>query len=342
MSAATTSTEIFPVPNVPAIEFHAVTRPRPTDAEEALAQLEALRDLYDWQNIPPALNQNLTIQSVAEYARAWKLINDQLPYDIQWLKELDGRSVPGADNIQVQKIDNTKKSQLDWLENRLPNQLADSAKYTRQFISGCIDPIMWQHISKAADCDMSDSSQVRNVLGRPELNETRAQQIRQVAEGFEAAILFDNLLGIESDWSQKKNAFREMVLRYQEKLAAAAEAIQPPEDIGDSELRKIAQQVMTDKQYRFPKPVRIIVNAPKRSSGKDHYTIDFGERSIEKSAYRWDEFQVATIEKEGDQYFLYYNTLLNYEVGPHTVPTGKWVLGPRHKSAPISAVHAKE
>jgi len=81
---------------------------------------------------------------------------------------------------------------------------------------------------------------------------------------------------------------------------------------------------------------RVIVNAPKKSFGKDHYTIDFDERSIEKSPYRWEEFQAATIEKEGDKYFLYYNTILKYSVGPHTVPTGKWVLGPRHLSAPIS------
>ena len=143
-------------------------------------------------------------------------------------------------------------------------------------------------------------------------------------------------MGVESDWAAKKKTFRDMVVRYQEKLEQAADAIQPPADIGNAELKAIAAEVLANKQYKLIKAERIIVNAPKKSFGKDHFTIDFGERTIEKSPYRWEEFQVATIEKDGDQYFLWYNTIMNYSVGPHTVPTEKWVLGPRHKSAPIS------
>lgn len=332
----TVSNEIFPERNFSPIQFKPTKRAQPKSIEEATASLEAIKNLYDWQNIPAALNQDLSFEKVRQYVEAWKLIGDQMPHDIEWLKKLDVKNIPGGENLAIQKAEGLKKNQLDWLENRLPSQMENSAKYTRQFLEGCVAPMMWNHIEKAADCDMSDSSKVANLLARPEQNENRAKQIKQVATAYEALRFFDAEMGIDSDWDTKKKAFRKMVVRYQNKLEQAGDAIKPPSDIGNGELTKIAEEVLTRKTYKLPKSVRVIVNAPKKSYGKDHYTIDFGERSIEKSPYRWEEFQVATIELEGDQHYLWYNTILNYSEGPHTVPTGKWVLGPRHKSGPIS------
>lgn len=331
-----TANEIFPEPTFPPIVFTATERPQPKSTDEAKQSLAEIKSLYDSQNIPRALNQNLTCEAAYQYAKAWKLLHDQLPHDVTWLKSLKPDNIPGIDSVSLQQIENTRKAQLEWLETRLPKQLDDSAKYTRQFIEGCVGPMMWNHIVKAADVDMSDSTAVGNLLGRQELNETRAQQIRQVDEAFASAILFDEIMNIDSDWNPKRQEFRAVVLRYQDKLESAADAIVPPKDIGDAKLTKVAAEVLANKKYKLPKAVKIIVNSPKRSYGKDHFTIDFSERSIEKSPYRWEEFQVATIEKEGDQHYLWYNTLLYYEEGPHTVPTKKWVLGPRHKSAPIS------
>ena len=336
MGSTSTQTELFPEPQFTPIEFTPTKRDAPQTAEEAIASLEAIKKLYNWSNIPAALNKDVSMESTHQYVKAWKLLRSQMPQDIAWLKSLDGKSVPGVDRISTQKIDNSAKSQIEWLENRLPKQMDDSAKYTRQFLEGCVAPMTWNHIEKAADCDMSNSSQVTNLLSRQDVNRLRAKQIEKVAVAYESLIFFDDVMGVESDWAAKKKTFRDMVVRYQEKLEQAADAIQPPADIGNAELKAIAAEVLANKQYKLTKAERIIVNAPKKSFGKDHFTIDFGERTIEKSPYRWEEFQVATIEKDGDQYFLWYNTIMYYSVGPHTVPTEKWVLGPRHKSAPIS------
>lgn len=336
MTAQTDSQTIFPEVTFDSFEFKATQRDQPESVEQAKATLDAIDKLYNWSNIPAALNKDLTEDSVFQYVKAWKLLSGQIPHDIQWLKTLDGASVPGADKISTQQIDNKKKQMLDWLENRLPKQMADSAKHTRDFLKGSVAPDMWSYIEKAADCDMSDQTAVVNLLSRPDINQLRAEQIKKVDLAYAALTMFDEQMGHESDWATQRQSFREVVARYQEKLQQAADAILPPVDIGDAALAKIAAEVLADKKYKLPKAHRVIVNAPKKSFGKDHFTIDFGERTIEKSPYRWEEFQVATIEKEGDQYVLWYNTLLYYSVGPSTVPTQKWVLGPRHRSAPIS------
>lgn len=345
MIAQTDSQEIFPAVTFDSIEFKATERSEPQSVDQAKATLDAIDKLYNWINIPAALNKDLTADSVFQYVKAWKLLNAQIPHDIQWLKTIDGASLPGADKFSAQPIDNKKKQLLDWLENRLPKQMADSGKQTRDFLKANVRSDAWSHIEKAADCDMSDQTQVVSLLSRPQIIQLRAEQIRNVDLAYAALTMFDKQMGNSGnsgnsgdgvDWPTERKTFRAIVARYQDKLQQAADAILPPTDIGDATLAKIAAGVLTDKKYKLPQAKRIIVNAPKKSFGKDHFTIDFGERTIEKSPYRWEEFQVATIEQEGDQYVLWYNTLLYYTVGPHTVPTGKWVLGTRHRSAPIS------
>ena len=328
--------ELFPETKFESIQFKPAKREQPKTAKEAITALDNLRELYDWSKIPQALNQELSEEKLSQYVQAWQLLHKQMPNDIEWLEDLFEKGVDGADNIERQTIANRSKTQIDWLKNRLPKQLEDSAKYTRQFMEGCVAPMMWNHIEKAANCDMSNSTMVTNLLARPNINQLRNEQIKKVALAFDALQFFDQEMGIDSDWATPKKKFRDMVARYEEKLAQAAEAIQPPQDINNSELSQIAADVLGNKKYSLGKIERIIVNAPKRAFGKDHYTIDFSERSIEKSNYRWEEFQAATIEETDGKYYLWYNTLIKYSEGPHTVPTGQWVLGPRHRSAPIS------
>ncbi len=328
------SNEIFPEPTkYPPIEFSATQRPQPESAEHAIATLKKIGTLYDSSNVPGALDRDLTNESAYQHAKAIKLIQLQMPQDVEWLKNLNGSKVPGADQFTTQQIDNAKTTALSRLEKFLPSEIEHSTKYTRQFIEDSIAPQMWQHLEKAADVDMSDSNLVKNKFGNELTNQSLAQQINRLSEAFAAAVTFDEFMGTDSGYVEKKNDFRKMIARYRTKLEKAADAIQPPIDIGDANLLKIAQGVLADQKI---KSERVIVNAAKKSYSKDHYTVDFGERSIEKSPYRWEEFQVATIEKEGDAYYLWYNTMLFYSNGPSTVPTQKWALGPRHKSAPIS------
>ena len=329
--------DLFPPPKpFPPIEFEPVRRDPPKSADEALATIEAIRKLYASTNVPPPLNQDLDRESVYQTAKAVKLIQLQAPLDVAWLEGLQVDGFPAEDRSSWQRVESDRKAALSRIQEYLPKEIEFTLKHTANFIADSLAPLNQLVVSKAAELDMSDQNQVRNLLGNELLVQSRREAIARLSEGFEAAILFDDMLGTDSGWATKRDAFRNLVTRYQQNLAQAAEAITLPNDIGDEELARIAAEALRNPKYGLPPYVKLIVNAPKRSHAKDHYLVDFDERSVTKSKYRWEEFQVATVEQEGETYFLYYTTLLKYSNGPATVPLGQWVLGPRHKSAPIA------
>ena len=115
MGSTSTQTELFPEPQFTPIEFTPTKRDAPQTAEEAIASLEAIKKLYNWSNIPAALNKDVSMESTHQYVKAWKLLRSQMPQDIAWLKSLDGKSVPGVDRISAQKIDNSAtKNAIYW------------------------------------------------------------------------------------------------------------------------------------------------------------------------------------------------------------------------------------
>ena len=321
-------------PNLPDLPtFNIKQRDTPESTESALEEFENVRQLFDSTKVPPALNQDLTIDRAREQATSLRLLKLQRVSDIEWLKSLDVERIAGNDQIETQKLGRLKTSLLSRLEKYLPNEIEHSEKYSRSFIRQSIEPASWAHIAKAADIDMNDQTAVKNRFGNELLTQSIATQIVQKNEAFAAAILFDRILGTDSGYEPIQSKFQSVVDRYRQKLASATESIQFPEGIDKPALLNFAKQAFDDKQIPFQ---RMSVISDQRSQSNDHYLVDFGEREIEKSEYRWKEFQVATIEKEGDRFFLWYTTVMYYSSGPATVPLEKWVLGPRHKSAPIS------
>ena len=333
-SKAVGSFKYFPQPKpFQEIRFSAKERAQPKSPQEALATMEEMRKLYDSSNVPDPLNQDLSRETVYAVGKAIRLLQLQLPHDIEWLKKLDASAIEGVDNISKQQIANTQTNLLSRLEKYLPKEIDFTLVHTSKFIADSLTPLNQMIVEKAANLDMSDQNAVRNLLGKELLNQSRAQAIQRLAEGFEAAILFDELMQQDNQWPSKRDAFYLLVAKYEKNLGQAAEAISLPKDIGDAGLKSAAEKALARSKIKFEK---LVVNAPSRPFSKDHYLVDFDETSVTKSQYRWDEFQVATVEKEGNGYFLYYSTIRKYSEGPKTVPVGEWHVGPRHKSSPIS------
>ena len=324
----------FPRPKpFEAIQFTANERPQPNSPEEALATMVEIRKLFDSNNVPDPLNQDLSRETVYAVGKAIRLLQSQLPLDIAWLNGIDPSSIDGVDSVSQQQIANTKKNLLSRLEQYLPEEIEFTLTHTSKFIADSLTPLNQMIVEKAANLDMADQNAVRNLLGNELLNQSRAKAIQRLAEGFEAAILFEKLMEQNDQWTAKRDSFYQLVAKYEKNLSQAAEAITLPKDIGDAKLKSAAEKALDRSKIKFEK---LIVNAPSRPFSKDHYLVDFDETSVTKSLYRWEEFQVATVEKERNGYFLYYSTIRKYSEGPKTVPVGEWHVGPRHKSSPIS------
>ena len=329
------SADGWPEPSpLPEFEYEPQERSIPGSVEEAKITMANINAFYD--TIPEPLTSNVTLLDAFNTAKALHMLLVQLPVDIEWLNSINGIDVPGADKFSAQLIDNPKKPLLNSLQTGfVPNSIDRTLNDSRRNLKGAVDSHM-PLIRKAADVDMSDQSQVTNLLSNELLNRSRDNAIVQIGTAIEAHAALDLVVDGKTQMDATRATYRETVERYRAKLLQAANAIFPPDDINDSELTEIAKAYFSSDTLKTPQPERFIVTTRARNHSKDHFTVDFSEREITEDAYRWREFQIATIEREGSEYFLWYNSLLNYSVGPSTVPVGKWVLGPRHKSAQIA------
>ena len=331
---AATQTEFWP--NTKPLSFpkpKPIRHAKPKNLVDAKQTLDALQDFL--RKNEPRYIQTLTPETAIEKAKAVALYRVQIESDLKWMKAIEVDSLGDPKSPEGQMLANALKPAIEYLESRLPRSIDQVAKHTTDSLVGAVNSHWW-FIQKAATVDMSNESQVRQFLGNEMTNRSRDAAIQSAIQLVDAALTVESILGEDLGWKAKKKELRGLIKEYTKKLAKAADAVMPPADVNDKELTRIAKDVLGRKKYGLPKFERLIVNTKKKSGQVNEHWIDFSERTITECPKRWEEFQCATIEKDGDGYALWYNTLIYYHEGPHTVPTGKWVLSSRHKSAPIS------
>ena len=72
MKTKLASREIFPEVTFEPIEFKATKRSQPQSVEDATTAIDAIKNLYNWNNIPAAINKDLTIASVNQYVNRYR------------------------------------------------------------------------------------------------------------------------------------------------------------------------------------------------------------------------------------------------------------------------------
>lgn len=319
----------------PPIQIDPIERERPVDFDGALALFTEIRRTFDYSNQPDVIRAPAQRDVAYEFVKAMRFLEVQRAADVDFLKSFTGADLYPNDPRSAQNVENQRTNVLGRLEDYLPGEMKHKIDASRMQIAGQVDGRL-AVIEMGADLDMSDQNLVRNRLSNELLNRSREEAIVVACDHADLMVLFDSAMEIESNWSAKREELHGTIARYRANLEAAADAIRPPADIGDLELRSIAADVLGRKTYGLPESVRLIVNAPVRSESSTEYTLDWDEATITKARRQWKEFQVATIEKEGDRFGLWYNTILYYTEGPTTVIKDKWLLGPRHRSATIA------
>lgn len=310
-------------------------------AEEALATLEDLKKKYDRSSVPGVMTYPFRREAAFEYAKGMKLLMVSKPKDIAWLKKLDGAQLKGTDSVKTQMVNNTRDSVLSRLEKYLPKDMDYSLTNTRKSLSDGL-PLKMDFIQKGAEADPTDPNQARNIFLRPEIVALRKQAISEVINAIDVLTILNSQLELKNDLSDltaKKKQVKEWANTYAQKLTQAAGSLKPPTDVGDAELTKIAEDVLSDKKYKLPQWGRLIINTKKKSQRRTEYWLDrdVDYYSIERVPLNWEEFQATTIEKGDDgKFYMWANTIMFYKEGPHTVPVGKWSLGERFRTAPIA------
>ena len=113
----------------------------------------------------------------------------------------------------------------------------------------------------------------------------------------------------------------------------------PPANSTDAELKAIAEATLRRPEYQVHPWLRLVVNADKVRRERREATVRPGTvtTTIDVCHYVWEEFQVTTAEKVGDEVWLFANTLKLYSSGDSTTPIGRWILSTRFETTRILA-----
>jgi hypothetical protein len=295
---------------------------RQSGPEAVLAEIEAR---YKWENIPKSLRPPIAIEQADAYVAAIKFMRDSAKKDLPRIEAIK----PENDD---RRLKSDKQRLANWVGNDLPRQLNESLQQTRQILqSEAMSKI--DFVKFGAEIDMQDKDKVRNNLANPDNVALREEAIQDGMTALNLLVRLDEQLGEKSEWPARRKEFEGLAAKFHEKLSAAAAMIVPPKDIGDAELRKIAEATLKDPKYGAKEWKRLIVNAPKQH--KEFSIYEVRENSIVRSDYNYDYFQATTIEPEGKDLFMFTNTLAYYNSGASTTPLKKWVVRERFRGARI-------
>lgn len=293
-----------------------------SNAEQLLKDIE---NRYKWDMLPQALRPPITTEQADGYAATIKALKENAKRDIAQLEAIK----PDADD---RRMKSDKERLTHWVKNEVPRQLDDSLRQTRHAFESAI----FSHTDSlkfGAEIDMNDQDMVRNNLANPDNLEIREKAAREVKMYIDVLQRIDEQLGEKSQWPEKRKEVEKYIEKFHANVAAAAAKIMPPKDIGDAELRKIAEETLKDPKYGVKAWKRLIVNSAKQNRKFSNYEVQ--DRMVVRFDYDFDHFQATTIEEEGGKLFLYHNTLAFYRSGSNVTPLNKWVVRERFRGAMI-------
>ncbi|MEM9368967.1 MAG: hypothetical protein AAGD07_23500 [Planctomycetota bacterium] len=149
----------------------------------------------------------------------------------------------------------------------------------------------------------------------------------------EQATRLEQEMGLPITRSPQRNIMRDYMATYADKVRMAAEVRELPTEVGSPEQHAIAKQVFANEKCGVGEVVKVIV----ASKPVPRKRIEHKARSgaIETIIREWQQFQVTTVEREGDGLFVYVNDLASYTQAPNPTPMGTWVIKQRFKRGAI-------
>ncbi len=310
----------------------AATAPAPTPAatpkiqaaKSAHAELGDVKARYDEIEkrsrlfVPRTPNAPFQREAVLTFVQTLDAMEVQAAEDNAWLKSVVGNTKVVTESMIETLIHKTGESGRVADIERAHNDLADRLRNqfgSADFFASSVDEAKAQHF------------------------ETNMGVIYDALGVLEIVDLYEKSSGVEvMDTAAKRSTYETaldgLAARTEE---AIADTRFPSVRSTDATLLAAAKEVLARPEYEVGAIQRMGITYDKQRKTTAEGDIDWGAvmTTVRVTGYEWDEFAVTTAEKEGDQYFLYYNLLKFFHVGGSDVPTGKWTLGERRKSSRI-------
>ena len=211
-----------------------------------------------------------------------------------------------------------------------------------------------EHVARSLefyeDLDPSEKQDQANMfLGEGQLEENVAALDKEIVN-VQAAVAFDQALGRDT-LAQKQALLQRAQFAKTEYITKRARALEsarmPAAASSDGELLNIARETLGNPDYEVGNILELVVNSDLRHQSKESSEIEFDEVDVSLSGditlsgtetttfFEWDEFQVATAEREGTRCFIYYNTIRKFTRGGTTTPLNRWLVSQRFKGSEI-------
>lgn len=204
-------------------------------------------------------------------------------------------------------------------------------------------------ISVYSDFDPADpNDQSNHFLGDGRADEIRKQLGQKLTDAIEIAALNHAFSDPAHEARlQLVEKVRAASSGYESSLAKAKDLVRMPKPASsDSALLSLAKKTLSNYDY-IGDFERIVINAPKVKKSKEtsEELYDKLDVSIDGTLtlsgtkttyfYEWEQFQVATAERVGEKYYIFYTTLKNFTSGSSVTPLKRWVVSGRIKGSEI-------
>lgn len=287
-----------------------------------LAQLDAK---YEAKNLPQAIEPPFTVPQVASWTTEllrWRDV--ELVADTAFLDE-------AAKNAAV---DQQHVSRLrGWLDEGWRRRIAELEQSARSRIEGDVADGR-RFADFVLDTDPNDKDQVTNrILGKGRFDENMAR-LRAAERAVAIAAAFDRVTtGAENEDRKAATAHVQKAAEHLRNLAVVClDAVRmPPAASTNAELLSIAAEALKNPVYGAGPSERTVVNADRTHHERRDGWIraEAGAAKVTIYTYAWDQFQVTTAEKLGDDVWLFATTLKRFTSGDPTTPVERWVVADR-------------
>ena len=302
------------------------------------AHMAELSQKYDRANLPAQPSLPLVESELRAWAagvKSWR--SEELPADLEFIQQLRGHAT-----VNQQKV----SSLLSSVGSSWPRYLNESEFAVRDMVRGGIFEA--EHNSKwVLETDGNNPHHVQNrILGKGNFD-MNLKRLLEARHAVAMAKVCDEVMPDPQNPPRAELEQRvESAIQHLNQLALQClEQVRMPQAAStDAALLKIAAETLKQKDSGVGEWKRMVINSDKvRREKKESYLSDGKVSGARFSArlthyhYVWDQFQVTTAEQEGDQVWLYANTLKHYHSGGTTTPIGRWILAGRIRLTPILA-----
>ncbi|MGE0748617.1 MAG: hypothetical protein AB7K86_25365, partial [Rhodospirillales bacterium] len=245
------------------------------------------------------------------------------------------------DKLKAAGIKDDRISRLShWAVDMRQRGVDESYETARQAMDAHVDRYL-QMAAFHAGADPNDRNhRVNRLIGEGKLEAANADLTAGMAavdsaKAFDAAASRSNA----PDRAAQAKTFADAKAAFEQKYKTALAASRmPPAGMTDAKYLDIAKEVLAKPDYKVSTARRMVINSQRVQRKEKHEgEIRPGTTTATLTVYHWewDEYQVATAEKDGDTHYVFYNTLKFFHRGAPTTPTQRWLLADRIKGEKI-------